>query len=167
MIRGGPMTHRHDSAQHAANAPTTPGDDALAVANRLRPVLLRIHRHLRGEAHELGVTSTQATLLGAIHRAPGVGLSELATHEQVTPPTLVGHIDRLERAGLVARARDQTGDRRRIGLMVTPAGEEVLATLRERRTAWLASRLQTLSAAELAAVEAAIEPLSALLGRAP
>jgi DNA-binding MarR family transcriptional regulator len=79
----------------------------------------------------------------------------------------VGHIDRLERAGLVARARDQTGDRRRIGLMVTPAGEEVLATLRERRTAWLASRLQTLSAAELAAVEAAIEPLSALLGRAP
>ena len=48
--------------------------DALAVANRLRPALLRIHRYLRKEAHDLGVTSTQANLLGVIQRAGSIGL---------------------------------------------------------------------------------------------
>ncbi|HEY7848999.1 MAG TPA: MarR family transcriptional regulator [Ktedonobacterales bacterium] len=160
------MTDRRSSNNSAPSGTVLPSDSALAVANRLRPVLLRIHRQLRGEAHELGVTSTQATLLGAIHRSPGVGMSELAAREQITPPTLVGHIDRLERAGLVARTRDQSGDRRRVGLALTPAGEHVLATLRERRTAWLATRLETLSLADLAVIEAAIEALSALIGPA-
>ena len=163
------MTERPNAPRRAtpASAPLRPPARApLAVANQLRPVLLRIHRQLRREAHDLGVTSTQATLLGAIHRAPGVGMSELAAQEQMTPPTLVGHIDRLERAGLVVRTRDQSGDRRRVGLALTPAGEEVLATLRERRTAWLATRLETLTAPELAAIEAALKPLAALLERA-
>lgn len=139
--------------------------DALAIANRLRPVLLRLHRYLRGEAHELGVTSTQATLLGAISCSPGVGLSELALQEHMTAPTLVGHMDKLEAAGLIERARTNPSDRRRVGLTVTPTGLDVLATLRERRTAWLASRLAALTPAELAAVAAAVEPLRRLAER--
>jgi DNA-binding MarR family transcriptional regulator len=146
-----------DSGGAAAAAP-----DALAVADRLRPVLLRLHRHLRGEAHELGVTSTQASLLGALNRSPGIGPGELAAQEHVSAPTLVGHMDRLEAAGLVARTRDNPADRRRVGLALTPAGLEVLRTLRERRTAWLAARLGTLAPEALAAVEAAIEPLHQL-----
>lgn len=144
-----------------------PGDalDPLAVANRLRPVLLRIHRYLRGEAHELGVTSTQASLLGAISRSPGLGLRELAVQEHISAPTLVAHIDRLAAAGFVERARSDPGDRRRVVLTVTPAGLDVLHTLRERRTAWLAARLETLSPADLVAVEAAIEPLGQLVRR--
>lgn len=139
--------------------------DALAVANRLRPVLLRIHRYLRSEAHELGVTSTQASLLGAINRAPGIGLGELALQEHMTAPTLVGHIDRLETAGFVERARSNPSDRRRVGLTVTPAGLDALETLRARRTAWLAARLETLTRDELTAVEAAVEPLGRLVRR--
>jgi DNA-binding MarR family transcriptional regulator len=135
------------------------------VANRLRPVLLRIHRYLRREAYELGVTSTQASLLAAIKRAPGIGLGELAAQEHITTPTLVGHIDRLEAAGLVARQRDNPQDRRRVGLSVTEAGLRVLDALRERRMAWLATQLQTLSPDGLAAIEAAIEPLEALVRR--
>ncbi len=132
--------------------------DAVAVANRLRPVLLRINRALRGEAHEQGVTSTQAGLLAAINRSPGIGLGELASWEQMGAPTLVNHIDNLEKAGLVERTRDEQ-DRRRVGLRLTTAGEEVWLTLCRRRTAWLAARLSTLTPEALAAVEAAIEPL--------
>jgi hypothetical protein len=39
----------------------------------------------------------------------------------------------------------------------------MLRRVRSRRTAWLASRLGELSPAELAAVEAAVEPLSRLV----
>ena len=139
--------------------------DPLAVANRLRPVLLRIHRYLRSEAHELGVTSTQATLLGAISRAPGIGLGELAVQEHMSAPTLVGHVDKLEAAGFVARERSNPADRRRVGLTITPAGLHALTTLRERRTNWLAARLETLTPEELAIVDAAIEPLGRLVRR--
>ena len=139
--------------------------DALAVANRLRPALLRIHRYLRGEAHELGVTSTQASLLGAIQRAGSIGLGELAAQEHMSAPTLVGHIDKLQALGLLERSRSDPNDRRRVALHLTPAGEGVLKMLRERRTAWLAARLEALSPEALAAVEAAIEPLSQLVRR--
>jgi hypothetical protein len=39
----------------------------------------------------------------------------------------------------------------------------VLRSVRSRRTIWLAERLKALSAAEITAVEAAIEPLEKLL----
>ena len=39
----------------------------------------------------------------------------------------------------------------------------MLRRVRSRRTAWLVSRLGKLGAADLAAVEAAVEPLSRLL----
>jgi DNA-binding MarR family transcriptional regulator len=149
------------------NNPPAPADelDALAVANRLRPALLRIHRYLREEAHDLGVTSTQASLLGAIHRADGVGLGELAFQEHMSAPTLVGHVDKLQALGLLERQRSDPNDRRRVTLHLTATGEGVLKTLRERRSAWLAARLETLAPDELAAVEAAIEPLLRLVRR--
>lgn len=149
------------------NNPPAPADelDALAVANLLRPALLRIHRYLREEAHDLGVTSTQASLLGAIHRADGVGLGELAFQEHMSAPTLVGHVDKLQALGLLERQRSDPNDRRRVTLHLTATGEGVLKTLRERRTAWLAARLETLEPDELAAVEAAIEPLLRLVRR--
>lgn len=139
--------------------------DALAVANRLRPVLLRLNRSLRHEGYDLGVTSTQSTLLAAIHRSPGIGLGDLATQEHISAPTLVNHIDNLEKAGFVERSRGDTGDRRRVGLRLTPAGLKVWHKLRERRTAWLTSRLATLAPEDLAAIASAIEPLQQLVQR--
>jgi hypothetical protein len=47
---------------------------------------------------------------------------------------------------------------------VTPEAERVLRSVKSRRTAWLAARLKELSAADLAAVDAAIEPLQELIG---
>jgi DNA-binding MarR family transcriptional regulator len=72
------------------------------------------------------------------------------------------HVDRLERHGLVVRT-PSADDKRRIGLTLTDEGQRTLRRVRSRRTAWLASRLRGLSADELAAVEAAVEPLSRLL----
>src|SRR5689334_16926558 len=104
--------------------------DALAVANNLRPVLLRLNRSLRHEGDELGVTSAQTPLLAAINRTPGIGLGDLAVQEHISAPTLVIHIDNLEKAGLVERTRSDPQDRRRVGLSLTPEGVKVWDKLR-------------------------------------
>ena len=136
--------------------------DPLAVANELRPVLLRLARELRKETEQLGVTSRQVTLLWLIRLNPGLSLRELAAEERISAPALSGHVDRLEKAGLLERVRDES-DRRRVGLALTDEGERLLKRVRARRTTWLADRLRGLDDGELEALERAIEPLGKLL----
>ena len=136
--------------------------DTVAVADALRPVLLRVGRELRREARAVGISPEQVSLLVAIKYTPGIGIRDLAAHERISAPALTKHVDRLERDGLVVRT-PSPDDRRRIGLALTEEGQRVLRRVRSRRTAWLATRLRGLDAGELAAVEAAIEPLSRLL----
>jgi DNA-binding MarR family transcriptional regulator len=136
--------------------------DTVTVADALRPVLLRVGRELRREARAVGISPEQVSLLVAIKYTPGIGIRDLAAHERISAPALTKHVDRLERDGLVVRT-PSAEDRRRIGLALTEEGQRVLRRVRSRRTAWLATRLRGLDAHELAAVQAAIEPLSRLL----
>jgi DNA-binding MarR family transcriptional regulator len=141
---------------------TTKVRSPVDVANRLRPVLLQLVRELRREVHPLGITGGQVSLLVQIKRKPQIGVRELAALERVSPAAMSGAVDRLERAGLISRRMD-AADRRRQGLSVSAAGERVLRAVKRRRTAWLASRLERLSAEDLEALEAAVEPLMSLL----
>ncbi|TML08268.1 MAG: MarR family transcriptional regulator [Actinobacteria bacterium] len=123
---------------------------------------MKLNRHLRREIHSLGVTGGQASLLFTIQRQPGIGVRELATLERMSAPGMSKYVGRLEAAGLILR--EPSGeDRRRVGLRVSGEGERVLRSVKSRRTAWLAARLQGLSEAELEAVDAAIEPLQVLI----
>ena len=139
--------------------------DTVEVANALRPVLLRVGRELRREARVEGISPEQVSLLAAVKYSPGLGIRDLAAHERISAPALTKHADRLERDGLVARTPNPH-DGRRVGLTLTDEGHRVLRSVRSRRTAWLATRLRGLDAKELAAVEAAVEPLSRLLKEA-
>ena len=134
---------------------------AMAAADQLRPTLLGLARELRRERIG-GVSPQQVTLLVSIKYAPGVTVGELAAEERVSTAAMSKRVSRLERGGLVARTRSEA-DRRCIGLTLTEDGQRTLRRVRSRRTAWLASRLGTLTPAELAAVEAAAEPLARLL----
>jgi DNA-binding MarR family transcriptional regulator len=136
--------------------------DTVAVADRLRPVLLRVGRELRREARRVGISPEQVSLLVAIKYAPGSGIRELATRERVSAPAMSNHVDRLERDGLVQRTPSPS-DRRRVGLTLTDDGQRVLRRVRSQRTAWLATRLKDVTPEQLAAIDAAIEPLSELL----
>jgi len=136
--------------------------DTMTLAEALRPVLLRVGRELRREAREAGVSPEQVSLLVAIKYSPGIGVRDLAARERVSPPALSNRVDRLEQDGLVARTQSDD-DRRRVGLTLTEEGQRVLRRVRSRRTAWLVTRLGELSAEELAAIEAAVEPLALLL----
>lgn len=138
--------------------------DPVAVANRLRPVLLHLNRHLRRELHALGLGGSQVSLLSAIHASPGIGVAELATLEGTSAPSVSNHIDRLQTSGLVTRTRGG-GDRRRVGLTCTAEGARVLRAVRSRRTAWLAARLRDLPDAQLTAIDGALAGLAALVER--
>jgi DNA-binding MarR family transcriptional regulator len=135
------------------------------VASDLRPVLLRLARELRKETEQLGVTARQATLLWLVKRSPGLSLAELAAEEGISPPALSGHVDRLERAGLLERVRS-TEDRRRVGLALTEEGAKLLRRIRARRTTWLTERLRELEPSELEAIDAALPALRRLVGDA-
>jgi DNA-binding MarR family transcriptional regulator len=141
---------------------STVATDPVSVANRLRPVLLKLNRELRREIHSLGVTGGQVSLLALIRREPGIGVRELAARERMSAPGMSKYVTRLEAAGLVARA--DLPDRRRVGLALTSDGHRVLRSVRSRRTAWLAERLRGLSDEELAAIDAAVAPLTRLIG---
>ena len=136
--------------------PTTVADP-IAVANRLRPALLRANRALRREVHSLGVTGGEVALLNLIREEPGIGVRELAARERMSPAGMSKHVARLESAGLVRRTEHP--DRRRVGLALTNEAVRVLASVNRRRTTWLASRLRELSPSEIEALDAAVEPL--------
>jgi DNA-binding MarR family transcriptional regulator len=137
-------------------------NDPMTTANRLRPVILRLARELRREIHSLGVTSGQVSLLAALKHNPGITATELAERERVSAPGMSGHLVRMETAKLIERTR--ASDRRRIGLFLTPAGDKVLKSVRQRRTAWLVGRLERLEPGEREAVEGSIDALEKLLG---
>src|SRR5574338_626284 len=131
------------------------------IAEELRPVILRIGRHLRRETEQPGITSQQATLLWLVKSRPGLSLRELARAEGISAPSLSAHVDRLEALGLIRRVRS-TDDRRRVGLELTPEGRAMLRRVRARRTSWLAERLARLSDEDRERVEQALPSRSAL-----
>jgi DNA-binding MarR family transcriptional regulator len=136
-------------------------NDPITIANRLRPVLLRLARELRREIHSLGVTGGQVSLLAQVKHDPGITASELAERERVSAPGMSGHLVRLEAANLIERKR--ASDRRRIGLYLTSEGAKVLRSVRSNRTAWLSARLERLEPAERERIEDALAALEKLM----
>jgi DNA-binding MarR family transcriptional regulator len=132
------------------------------IANDLRPVVLRLARELRKETEQVGITARQATLMWLVKRRPGLSLAELAAEEGISPPAMSGHVDRLERAGLLERVRS-SDDRRRVGLSLTQDGERLMRNVRARRTTWLADRLKALDPSDLETIEAAVPALLSLV----
>jgi DNA-binding MarR family transcriptional regulator len=145
------------------NAPAA-AKDILDLAELLRPALLRTSRQLRREAQRAGVSALDASLLGAVKKNPGIGVSALADREQMTRPSMSTHVKRLEASGWIGRDAASAEDRRRVGLRITAKGLKALEAIRRRRNDWLAARLATLAPAARAALAAAAEPLIQLAG---
>lgn len=75
-----------------------------------------------------GMPTGALTVLALIAANPGSSQSALAGRAGLNKSALVGIIDQLEARGLAARARSQS-DRRRYGLTITPAGEQMIDAL--------------------------------------
>lgn len=135
----------------------------LTLANRLRPLLLHLARHLRRTLDGTTVTGGQIEILALLDRGHGVGINEMAAREGISAPSMSNAVDKLEAAGLATRTRGAVADRRRVEVTLTESGSRLLRSVRSNRTAWLAERLRRLTPEQRAALEAAVEPLAALV----
>jgi DNA-binding MarR family transcriptional regulator len=135
------------------------GRSSNELAHRLQRLVLRLNRELRAQNAGSGASNADAMLLAEVRHAPGLGVSDLATIEHVARSVMSERVGRLERAGLIAVDPRPQRDRRRIGLVITQAGRELLEVITARRRAWMAERLTALSSEERRAVEVAVVSL--------
>ena len=131
------------------------------LAAQLRLAITRTARRLRQEAGG-ALSPSQTAALSTVERHGPLTPSELATRERIQRPTVTRLLGRLEEAGLVARAADPV-DRRSSLVSITPAGRVLLARLRTRKDAYLATRLDALAAGDRRTLERAAAILERLL----
>jgi DNA-binding MarR family transcriptional regulator len=133
------------------------------LAGHLRLTIVRTARRLRQEAgSDLSPSLTAA--LSTVERHGPLTPSDVAARERIQRPTATRVLARLEEQGLIARTPDPQ-DRRSSLVTTTEAGSALLAELRTRKTAFLASRLEGLPAEDLATLERAADILEGLISR--
>jgi DNA-binding MarR family transcriptional regulator len=136
-----------------------PGAETAAA---LRLAVGRLSRRMRQES-TLGHSLTQIGILATLDREGPTTLGELAATERVAPPTITKAVAALVDEGLVEKVADPD-DRRVHRARLTPAGHRDLDAMRQRRDAWLATRLATLdpdAVEQLVAVLPLLEALAA------
>jgi DNA-binding MarR family transcriptional regulator len=118
-------------------------------------------RRLRQEAGtDLG--PSQIAALATIERHGPLAPSEVAQRERIKRPSATRVLSRLLEAGLVARLPDPSDGRAAI-VSVTPEGRALLKRLRQRKTAYLATRLRELPAEDVETLARAADVLERLL----
>lgn len=142
-----------------------PGDVAVSeeLASRLRLSINRLHRLLRQESLA-GLSPAQASALGAVSRLGDPTLGELASIEQVQPPTMTKIVAGLADAGMVTRITD-TSDRRSARVRITPAGKRSLERIRTLKNAFLTRRLAELTPDQQAGAAELVDLLERLVGQ--
>jgi len=100
-------------------------EDQIVAA--IRRVMRAVDLHSRHLAEEHGLTGPQLAVLQAASRlGEGSSTGSLARAVHLSGPTVTGILDRLEKRGLVERARSGQ-DRRSVTITMTRRGGEVLA----------------------------------------
>jgi DNA-binding MarR family transcriptional regulator len=131
------------------------------LADRLRLTIVRTARRMRQESGtDLSPSLTAA--LSTVERHGPLIPSELAARERIQRPTATRVLARLEEQGLIERMPDPR-DRRSSLVTATKAGRDLLAELRTRKTAFLAARIESLSADERATLDRAADILERML----
>ena len=122
-----------------------PDDTAEQIAALLDGL---VRRQRRATKEGLDVTHGQLRLLRTLdHADRALRLSELANQLGIVPRSATTVVDDLEAAGLVARSPDPN-DRRATLVTLTPAGTDLLTTIRRNRRDAMVTLIDRLSAAE-------------------
>lgn len=134
-------------------------DTLMELSGALRATLLPLYRSMRAVDNKL--TPTQWSVLGTIHRAAPITLSNLAAKENLSPATISRAVVSLEEAGLVDRLTDPT-DRRICRVKLSDVGYQWINDGRAVRDAWLTERLSNFNSSEIDRLAAAVPILERL-----
>jgi DNA-binding MarR family transcriptional regulator len=99
-------------------------------------------------ARRVDLTGPQLTVLKMLEGVGDLSLSELSERIRAQNSTVTGIIDRMEREGLVARARS-TEDRRVVNIRLTEKGARIAREIAVEPMEVFRSALESLSAGEM------------------
>lgn len=109
------------------------------------------------------VTPTQLRILVLVERAPGTNLSAIAEALDVHPSNATRAVDRLVRAGFVARTESER-DRRNLVLSLTDDGAGLLQRVMDHRRKAFERVLRQMPADERSALEGALSAFARAAG---
>src|SRR5919112_3827223 len=132
------------------------------LASELRVSVMRLRRRLAFERHpDNELSMSQMAVLGQLYRNGDQTVGDLATAEQVQPPSMTRTVKTLEAAGYVARRPHDT-DGRQVVISLTEQGVATVRADRVRRDAWLSRRLAELTPEQRLVLRQAAPILDAL-----
>jgi DNA-binding MarR family transcriptional regulator len=141
-------------------------DAALAAVREEFGCLLGAERRLRGrdQHHKVDgdLTVAQVRALFALDAREGATAGEIAEAARLSPASVTGMLDELERDGIVTRVRSET-DRRRVLVTLTDDGRTLLG---KRRRRWLKrweAAMEDVSERDLAAAAEVMRRVGTLL----
>lgn len=136
------------------------------VADRLHSAAIHLLRSLRKVDTASGLTAPRLSALSILVFGGPKTLGELASLEQVRPPTMTRLVAALEMDRLVERERDKS-DRRIVRISATRKGETVMWKGRQRRIEDLATRVEGLSKKQLVELKKAAQLMESVASRDP
>ena len=134
------------------------------LADRWHSLAIHLLRRVRREDVKAGLTGPRLSALSVIVFGGPITLGDLASAEQVRPPTMTRLVRALENEQLVRREKDPA-DGRIVRLRATAKGESLLHEGRARRVRRLAEPLSELSPAERTTLHDAAEILARVISR--
>ena len=114
-----------------------------AAEDDLRIAIQQLARRIRNNRGDADLSDSQLSVLFHLDLRGGLGPSELAVLEQVTPPSMNRTLNGLEDDGFVTRSRS-TDDARKVVVELTATARELLAETRRLRNAWFSRHLALL-----------------------
>jgi DNA-binding MarR family transcriptional regulator len=160
----------NDDARDLFSSPT--GDDSPSssqnlrfdyrILQSLRKIIRAVDIHSRKLADGHDITAPQLVCLLAVVEKETSTTKELAQRVHLSPCTVVGILDRLEKKGLVKRLRD-TVDRRVVNVMATAAGRTLANNAPSPLQEGLADALKRLSEMEQATIALSLERIVDLM----
>jgi DNA-binding MarR family transcriptional regulator len=137
----------------------------MEVADRLHSAAIHLLRYARKQDVFSCEGPARLSALSVLVFGGPMTLGQLATAEQVKPPTMSRIVAGLKRSGL-ARIDEDARDARRIRVTVTAKGERVLQEARQRRIRLLAEVLDEVGEREAEVLREAAEIIERAIGRA-
>jgi DNA-binding MarR family transcriptional regulator len=144
-------------------AGTSTGDpEQLAdqLLETLTAAMRRVRRQMRRNSGT-DLTVPQFRALRYVERHPGTDLSSLGRHLAMSPSSASALVERLSRSGHVVRSIDPD-ERRRIQIVLSAGGSEVIGRAVGLTRTWLASELERMSVADRRRLGSALDVLGSL-----
>lgn len=131
---------------------TTKNQLSLQVLKKFRIIYGSIRQQFREIEHACGVTGSQLWILQEVNKAPGIGISELATRLSIHQSTGSQLVEKLVARGFITKERSRE-DQRRVGLQVTEVASELLKSAPGPAEGILPAALQALPESALLALD--------------